>query len=662
MGLSPSFGLKLGSTLPRTSKRRWGRGLHLSLFNNVRLSAFLSLSPRYLSQLKQGHSEHNGCKNDGCAQRCPTSASPSKTKSVVAPSQRLGRVGIDTLHLHFEELQSLEQLQTLHRTARLRLYKEFGKLGIAFRWYRPKWPGQTGVQFYMRLSVAKVANRLHRSSQKGAVHRALRCRRHAHNSHPATYDEVLQILRVIKGIVMRHGVIMTPGLLKVIRLDLFVDALLAGRPCDREAMKQLLLTAASCSRLKGSQMYPTGLNGFGRSYGWIFYGKGIQLLQEARKGRRLRLLVAERSVEKWESLFRLEMRWQKAAAVRRALPLRPGSIAALDAEATSLQPSVQSVLMNELLERWDELPGLFVMTARKRCLRWSSDSLVASATKTKRAQAKNSRAPTRARADSKRSLARASKVPLCPVERVLHRLRKAVGEGADWAYIESLIPPDAPSAGLHQGGLTTSSSRLFRDHLRTLPALTPQRVSTLSLDFERALALREAAHDPDFLERYSAFEAAFGLHVSPKSIARIDNNPVIAEKPLYADATQLVVARRVIPAPRFLRQLQSYRHRDYSNTQKASCQRCFSHSQTRPTEPPSARRNWIRSQYAFKDHGPKANRRGMPATGSLRTGPSPGRNRRRVTTRSSTRRGEANSLRNFQMYAAYENPPPHQGH
>lgn len=411
-------------------------------------------------------------------------------------------VGIDTLDLMVMESGARTALSQLSDDSLSRFQQElkgFGGVMVRFTLKSKTmgWVDYNNVKF--SLSVALSANLLGHGR--------------AHNSYVASRGEVREILRRLRKACARAGVPLDPLLLKVLRLDLFVDALLSA---TKQGYFDLLKLMSRSADLPRGLCYENGIYGLGKGYTWSLYGKGHRLLRRAQRAGCLEALLIERPREEWKQLFRLEMRCKKAAAVRSAfgewtLKGQPG---AEDEDAASADDSsaadekeaaVPRLCVGELLERWDELPQIFTKAVSRRCLTKAGCDLAKGV------------AAARERHDSP---SKRSGSPTCSVARVSEKMRAlAVKKGlpVDWTLLEKLPAYDAPSPTACPNWMSYSPLCLLREHLTGVEGLDAERVSNFCASYQRAIFERATCQGSDVLKRYEELERVFVFDVQEMS-------------------------------------------------------------------------------------------------------------------------------------------------
>jgi hypothetical protein len=412
----------------------------------------------------------------------------------------LDEVGIDSLVLMVVEPEARESLIQLSVAEWQCLEAQLGVHGIKIHRFPTggrslgSWVERENFKF--TLSMAESANQMSHG-------------RH-HNSYVASRAEVRQIARHLRQACARAGIYFDPRWLKILRLDLFVDALLRASGCGYFDLLRLVSRGA---RLTGSVLHPNGIMGFGKSYCWAFYGKGQYLLDEADGRDARQALLGERSREAWEQLFRLEMRWYRAASVRCAFGIgtetecdEDGFIAEDFGENSEvgtedeMEANQPGICLGDLLDRWNELPEIFSKTVRRRCLPKSASEV-----------AKGVTAAHKRHNDPKRRSAR----PACSVERFAGSMSaRALAQGVvlDAAQMDQWPTFDAPLPAGHKNWLLFSPLYLLRSYLKEC-GLSAEAISKEAARYRRALLEREVCRGSDLFERYRELEETYILGV-----------------------------------------------------------------------------------------------------------------------------------------------------
>jgi hypothetical protein len=164
------------------------------------------------------------------------------------------------------------------------LRQKLRECGVSLRRYvcQHPIPGCVGprLNVILLLSVAASANCLTNGRR--------------HNSYVASREEVLRIADVMRAACGQVGVAIEPLWFQIVRLDVFVDALLLG---SSGGYFDLLCLMCRSAGLQRGMSYSNGINGFGDRFGWTFYGKGKHLLRRAQKKGWLCDLLNERSAQ-----------------------------------------------------------------------------------------------------------------------------------------------------------------------------------------------------------------------------------------------------------------------------------------------------------------------------------------------------------------------------
>lgn len=474
--------------------------------------AFTSLSPKQDScqeGAKGSHRSEERRHDTKACRRGEECGSSEECRSDTA----CRRVGVDTLTLRLLESEARAAFEQLSKAAYLDLKRKLRAGGVFLRRYGCPYGSLTGDgrhrEVIFRLSAATSANLLTHGRR--------------HNSFVAWRAQMRQIARFVRQACACVGVHLDPLQLQILRLDLFVDALLCGAGGGYFDMLRLVSRSA---RLKGGLAYDNGIIGFGKSYAWACYGKGAHLLKRARKRGCLEALLEERSKEDWEQLFRLEVRFKSADAVRRLFKNttvqdaeeedaeEEGTPKETEPDEEQGEEATARVRLGELLERWEELPARFVATARDRCL------------KTSGAELEEGVAAARQRAADP---PRRSQLPSCPVawfKRKLHLTDHRMELGLDWTVLDNLPAynakaPHGSSARGEQNWLKQSPLSQLRQHLK-VKGMASGMVSEKCARYQEALFEREVCRGNDILERYLEMEKAFLFDVQSAKAEDVD--------------------------------------------------------------------------------------------------------------------------------------------